>query len=264
MNYVRVVGGLGNQMFQYTFSKFIEEVFGIRACLHLDYFEDIKSEPTADFREFGLDRMRTGFESVYGEVACSQIINEEDDWHEKLQAIDGLYFNGYWQAKKYYEYVKDIVRSDFELKDEYITNSMRSIVEEMQSTNSISLHIRRTDYIKENITLKDEYYYKAIDVLRQKIGKNRISVFAFSDDLDYADKLMNNLECESYTIMPIRPAYQDLYLMSKTKHHIIANSTFSWWGAVLGNSDDSLTVAPLIWFKDRKSPDIYMNDWILI
>ncbi len=264
MNYVRVLGGLGNQMFQYTMAKYIEASTSSSITLHLNYFEDVKKVPGAVIRKFDLDKMNTTYLSVYGNLSVGQLINEWDAWSIRPD-LDSVYFNGYWQDKKYYLAVKETIDKDFELKKEYITDSMVSDAEKMHSSKAVSLHIRRTDYLIESITMDNMYYSNALNILKERVGHD-LEVFIFSDDIDYAEGLARRLEIETFYIMPIREAYQDIYLMSQTKHHVIANSTFSWWGAVLGNAKNcrGITVAPKKWFKDGTAPDIFMDDWFVI
>lgn len=264
MNYVRVLGGLGNQMFQYTFSKYVEMHSNQPCILHMNYFDDVKKVQGAVIRELALDKMRTNYISVNGEAQAVHIVNEGSTLNPEV-CNNLVYFNGYWQDKKYYLAVKDVANKDFEIKDEYITDEMNNVISEMESSNSVSLHVRRTDYLTENIVASDTYYAESVKYLERNISEN-LTFFVFSDDVSYAAGLMKKIGVRKYHIMPIRQAYQDMYLMSMAKFSIIANSTFSWWGAVLGEARNhtKLTIAPKVWFKDRPGPDIYFDDWIVI
>lgn len=268
MNYVRVMGGLGNQMFQYTFSKYVEQKTSSPCALDLNFFDYVKNVRGASVRDFELNKMDTKYISIVGDAGCSQVVNEDDI--DSCNISDRfLYFNGYWQNKKYFETVSDKVCRDFELKNSYVDDSMREILDRIEHTNSVSVHIRRCDYLTgQNVNifseLDEEYYADALRAI--KSISEECKVFIFSDDPTYAKKLAERLDMGDYFVMPVREAFRDLYLMSKCRHHVIANSSFSWWGAVLGQHryPDGKVVAPASWFKDRSGPDLYLDDWIVV
>lgn len=269
MKYVEIKGGLGNQMFQYCFSKYLEQKYGSDIVLHLDFFDYVKKVPQATVRQFDLDKMQTNYISVKGNIICRGIV-EEELFDDHVDNHTTEFYSGYWQDKKYFEYVKDTVCSDFCLKDRFITDDMRKIVCEMEESNSVSLHIRRTDYLTGlNIdifsALDTAYYKKAIDIVRESAGHD-VKVFAFSDDPGYASKFMELLHVSAFEIMPVREAFQDIYLMSGTKHHIIANSSFSWWAAALsyGREKKGITIAPAEWYKGKPSPNLYLDGWNIV
>ncbi len=267
MNYVRVMGGLGNQMFQYTFSEYVEQKTSAPCVLDVNFFDYVRYVRGASVREFELDKMDTKYMAVVGDAACSQVVDED--------AIDScnlgdkfFYFNGYWQNKKYFEAVRDVVCHDFELKRSYVDEAMRRTIDKMENSNSVSVHIRRSDYLTgQNVDIFSElgegYYSSAISAIA---NNGEFSIFIFSDDTAYAEELAKRLGISDYMVMPIREAYRDLYLMSCCRHHIIANSSFSWWGAVLGQHryPDGKVVAPASWYKERPRPNLYFDDWIVV
>ena len=136
----------------------------------------------------------------------------------------------------------------------------------MKKTCSVSLHIRRTDYLNsQNINVFSElnidYYSKALDLLKARLNSN-LTVFCFSDDTDYAHGLMQALGETDFIVIDPHMPYQDIYLMSQTCHSIIANSSFSWWGAALTQEyGDHITIAPKEWYKKKPSPNLYLDGW---
>ncbi len=269
MNYVRVMGGLGNQLFQYVFSKYVEKKTECPVLLDFNFFYYVKDVQGATIRNPELDKLNTHYVSIIGDVVCSQVVAEYSITDEVLRD-ELIYFNGYWQDKKYYEEVKNQIISELKIRDQYIDNEMISITGEMENTNSVSVHVRKTDYLTgQNASifadLSEAYYNKALDIIKNTVGSN-VNIFVFSDDVAFAQKLMESMPNDNWQIMPMRQAYQDMYLMSKCKHHIIANSSFSWWGTVLGMEEfpGGITVAPKTWYKDRQNPNLYFDRWLTL
>jgi hypothetical protein len=269
MNYVRVMGGLGNQLFQYVFSKYVEKKAECPVLLDFNFFNYVKDVQGATVRNQELDKLNTHYVSITGDVACSQIVDEYS-FTDDILRDELIYFNGYWQDKRYYEAVKNQIIGDLKIRNQYIDQEMISLIGEMANTNSVSVHIRRSDYLTGQnayifTSLSESYYSKALDIIKNTIGSS-ISLFVFSDDESFAKKLMDSTADDNWQVMPMRSAYQDMYLMTMCKHHIIANSSFSWWGAVLGEEGfpEGITVAPKAWYKDRQNPNLYFDRWLTL
>ena len=140
--------------------------------------------------------------------------------------------------------------------------------------NTVSIHIRRDDYVSNDAAnklmglLPLTYYEKAIKILEDRF--HRLSIFVFSDDIDWVKNNLKVPEREMQKIFFVEgdnhEDYEDMYLMSRCRHHIIANSTFSWWGAWLGEIEDSVIIAPINWFKDnvKDASDVVPNRWMKI
>ena len=134
--------------------------------------------------------------------------------------------------------------------------------------NTVSVHIRRGDYLlPENQALFGnictyEYYEKAIRYMRENVPNIRF-VF-FTNDSEWVKENFNMSDgffANDYYEQEM-PDYYDMYMMSQCKHHIIANSTFSWWGAYLGKNKDKIVIAPSKWMNGKETRDIYQSDWI--
>jgi len=163
-----------------------------------------------------------------------------------------------------------IIRNDFTLKNkpDKLNNEISKI---MQDTNSVSIHIRRGDYIANPITFQYhglcsmEYYKKAIQYINENI--NRPIFFFFSDEIDWVkDNLKIPKDCYFIDHNKMENDYLDLWLMSQCKHNIIANSSFSWWGAWLNTNKEKIVIAPKKWFNNAAidTTDLIPEEWLII
>ncbi len=260
MNYVKIMGGLGNQLFEYAFAKYLEEKTGNVSVLWTALYGT-----SYETRNFALDKFNTDYTSVNGEITCRAAYDEFN--LPELSDVDETFFRGFFQAKKYYDYLADGVLKDLSLKSCYISDSLQAEVDTIRKTETVAVHIRRGDYLKGiNTEVFEEqsidYYSRALSGIIDRIG-HKPKVYVFTDDYEYVSENIRELSgCE---VIPVPPGidYEDMYLMSCARHHIIANSTFSWWSAVM-SKEDGITVAPERWFKDRPDPDLIREGWLSI
>jgi hypothetical protein len=280
---VKIMGGLGNQMFQYALGRHLAIINKTDLKLDISFYKE------NNLRKLRLQNLKT----VYSTVNISEIphlkqnkplnkiqklfysmtdnklkIYDENIFtfkKEILKIKDNCYLFGYWQSEKYFLNIKEILKNDFLLKsslNESITYFSSLII----NSCSVSLHIRRGDYQgnKTHPIIQIEYYINAIDIIKQKTNE-KIILFIFSDDIDWC-KINLKLYDNHYFVCENKD-YEDLYLISLCKHHIIANSTFSWWGAWLSNYANKEVIAPLKWFQDGISlstKDLIPVNWIRI
>ena len=169
---------------------------------------------------------------------------------------------GFFQTEKYFNHIRDDILKDFDFKDE-IKEDCEPIIE--QFDNPIGLHIRRGDFLinyKNHHNLTLDYYDEAI----KKFDNNR-QVVIFSDDPEWCYE-QNIFADDRFLISRDNGPYHDLYMMTKCKDFIIANSTYSWWGAWISDSIDKKVVAPKKWFgvnnQNKSIEDLFPSDWILI
>lgn len=268
MNYVEIKGGLGNQLFQYAFYKYCEKVTGRIVLLHTDFFNWVNDMEGTTVRKLELDKFNTDYVSVQGSISCRKIIHEEEFTGVEPDA-DYFFYSGYWQDKQFFEEVRDDIIREVSLKSELISNELRQVAREIRGSESIAMHFRRGDYLSEvnkQIFAQQgvDYYLKAIDVIRDKAGSDGLEAYVFTDDIEYFNSVKDSFADISLHVMPIREAYEDLYLMSCAKHHIIANSSFSWWGAAISQDESGVTVAPAKWFLDRPQPNLYLDKWVTV
>ncbi len=172
---------------------------------------------------------------------------------------------GYFQSEKYFLKYRDIIVSYFE--------PLEKITEQLESQfgqylqNSCSIHVRRGDYLDLKHVynnLQPDYYFQSISRLYNANEISKINYLVFSDDKNWC---FNNLKLPNMIIVDIQDELLELFLMSKCCNNIIANSSFSWWGAWLNKSKDKKVVSPGYWFTDsllkNQSLDLYPNDWII-
>ena len=266
MIFIQISGGLGNQMFQYTFARYLEKTMGAVCALETNFFNNASTTVGYTDRKFELGNYNTHFIRLEGDYKYRTIITEKE-FTDHARAQDLTIVSGYWQDKSYFERIKDEVRTELTLKDEFITEDMKSAALRMASENSVSMHVRRGDYT--NSVNKDlfceltaDYYEKALNIIDEETGGD-LHVYVFSDDIDYVRSefyFLRNFNCD---YMIPGKAYEDLFLMSKAGNHITANSTYSWWGAALSDNN-GITVTPSKWFKAMSKPDLDLDTWVVI
>ncbi len=281
---VRLNGGLGNQMFQYVLGK----------RLSLKNEDSLKLD-ISDLEKRGKDSIRSyklHFFNIVASIATHDEINplrcpagvfsKAIDFFEKkvfrkfhigwepeiLEKKGDIYVDGFWQSYKYLEGIEDSIRSDFTLKHG-LSERGEKIVDTMHNVHAISVHIRRGDYVSDaktntyHGTCSPAYYKEAINFFNKKITSPVF--FVFSDDITWVKSNMDFLGNEVvYVSQENIPDYEELILMSKCKHHIIANSTFSWWGAWLNPYKDKMVVAPRQWYKKdaNRAKDLLPPEWV--
>lgn len=281
---IRLNGGLGNQMFQWAFAKMVQETTDMDVYLNMSYFKHSYARPyqlnifrlEPKFVEsFGtklkLDiiwslRAIVNGEKFLGYTLCSEKQFNFDPHIVKIKP--NSYIEGFFQSELYFKWVENDLRNDFKF-DAPISNETKQIESRIRSTNSISLHIRRGDYVQKKrykevyAECTIEYYQRAVDYIAERYPEP--SLFIFSDDIAWVRK---NLKIPYRSIYVSHNtgenSYEDMYLMSLCSHNIIANSSFSWWGAWLNNNKDKIVIAPEKWFNDDKiiQTDVIPKEWI--
>ncbi|MGO3738509.1 MAG: alpha-1,2-fucosyltransferase [Marinomonas foliarum] len=284
---VKITGGLGNQLFQYATGKALAKKLSCELALDLSFY------PTQTLRKYELDkfnikaRIATTKEiSLSGggndvvsrlmrkfgltSVIFPQYIKEHESikYVEKIdQCKSGAFLDGYWQNPSYFSQIKPELLQDFLPKAPLSEPAFARKTQIEQSSTPVSLHVRRGDYV-DNAHTNSVHGTCGLDYYRAAVNKVLETVenptfYVFSDDIEWCKENLGSLGQLVY-IDDTQSAIDDLMLMSFCQHHIIANSTFSWWAAWLG--DIGLTIAPRQWFSDlsRNSIDIYPSKWLLI
>lgn len=279
---VKIIGGLGNQMFQYACGRALAEFYHVHLQLDLRGFKKYK------LHQYLLDKFsitaKTANESELIKIVhpehqflkklFGQQRNEYRVIREKSLAYDpaltahgpNIYLDGYWQSEKYFINIRDIILKEFQLRQPLDLENYQYL-NSMTSSQSVSLHVRRTDYINnplyEKCTLN--YYQQALATIAKR--SPNLHLFVFSDDPDWVKNNIKTSFPTTFITNNIGKAnYLDLVLMSKCHHHIIANSTFSWWGAWLGSRTDGVVIAPNVWYTDptKNTKDLLPTDWITV
>ncbi|MEI8033177.1 MAG: alpha-1,2-fucosyltransferase [Chlorobiaceae bacterium] len=177
--------------------------------------------------------------------------------------------DGYWQTERYFLDVADEIRGDYTLREECAVDGF-PLANDIRNSKSVSLHIRRGDYVHNARTNNYhglcplEYYQKAVRLVEEKVVTP--SFYVFSDDVAWAKEHLKINHPVTFVSDGKLKDYEELVLMSCCQHNIIANSSFSWWGAWLNKNPGKIVVAPKQWFANRQisSKDIIPDRWIMI
>lgn len=282
---VKISGGLGNQLFQYAAGRALAARMDMPLVLDAGWFERTPKSNTP--RSYELLRYRLsarlaqGYERALCKLHHGQILGRLSwlprPWrHVRERDFDfqdvpfvktgSIYLDGYWQSYRYFDHFRETILN--ELTPE-VPMSMQDeeLARMMLATPSVSVHVRRGDYVSNTKALQTHglaslaYYNQAIVRMQQLFSDARF--FVFSDDLEWARAnlpLPANAICVEHNRS--ENAFQDLRLMSMCSGHIIANSSFSWWGAWLSRASNKRVIAPARWFADgRPTPDLIPADW---
>lgn len=289
------MGGLGNQMFQYAYGKSLASINGSRLLLDCGFYDSSSKNTNITPRTYSLDQ----FPNLKGDIITKKELSHFNNnlesqnnsfWgrlisqfnpyrilREKQFPFDvnnlnqrgNVYVEGYWQSEKYFISVRNNLLNEFAPK---ITNneSFELIKNHITETNSVSIHVRRGDYVSNKKSaawhgiLGVNYYMRGLDLLKQSYED--FKVFIFSDDSQWV-KANLSLSVDTYLVSGRGLSeVEELILMSTCKHQIIANSSFSWWGAWLNTYSGKNVIAPKRWFANQEidSSDIYAENWIKI
>jgi len=188
-----------------------------------------------------------------------------------LSLPDPVYLEGYFQSERYFNAIEEDIRVEFMFKTPP-SEANREMAERIKNTKgATAVHVRRADYVSDETTnalhgtCSPHYYKKAMHMLYDR--ERDVSAFVFSDDPNWAEQNLElNVPMCVVRLNAAEKGYEDLRLMSLCRHFIIANSSFSWWGAWLGNRENKCVLAPENWMRDPQlnSPDVYPADWIKV
>lgn len=296
----RLSGGLGNQMFQYAIGRALSLRKNTELVLDISSFSSIKKGETPriylldnfnilgriatedDYRKLGLSNIKNkNFKAIIQRkifrlqeslrpISKKKFLLERSFTFDKevLNAPNNCLISGVWQSAKYFEEIKDAIRKEFTLSRSLLSSEISKILNEIESTpQSVSLHIRRGDYIENVATNKKhgvcsaEYYRKATKYILNNFPEARF--FIFSDDIEWVKTNFKIPAPVSYASSVHIKDYVELILMSKCKHNIIANSSFSWWGAWLNSNPNKIVVSPQKWFTSTTdTKDLIPKSWI--
>lgn len=288
----KVIGGLGNQMFQYAAAKALSLRLNESLLLDLSGFSDYQ--------------LHQGFELSDVFQCKTQIANEEQTrtllgWRSSRRMLrllskaplkrlrgralvvepyfhywtgftvihNGCYLSGYWQSEKYFKSVSETIREDFVFKHALEGENL-VLAQQMKACNAVSLHVRRGDYISDANTNNThgvcslDYYRDAITYIMERVSTPHF--FIFSDDIAWCrEHLSLDSTCTYVDHNKGNDSYRDMQLMSLCHHHIIANSSFSWWGAWLNTRADKIVIAPKHWFASGyQTHDLIPAEWLML
>lgn len=288
---VKIIGGLGNQMFQYAAARRLAEKHSTALKLDVTGFDEYKLHKYGlhCFQISDCPATKTEIELIRGN---QNILNrlkrkigskigfnnpKNKGWifekhfnfdAEILEAPDNVLLEGYWQSEKYFVDIADILRREFVIKYQQDIQSQK-FADFIKGTESVSLHVRRADYVHDSLTNKvfgtcdRDYYDRGVRYIGDRVSNPHL--FIFSDEPQWAkDNLKFDIPMTFVDCNDASRNYEDLRLMSICKHNIIANSSFSWWGGWLNANPYKLVIAPQKWFNDesRNTKDLIPEQWI--
>jgi len=274
----KLMGGLGNQMFQYAICRNLSIKYKRPIKIDTSFLERRDFGPSFTYRDYDLN--------IFNIIEDFHIPNKESmptfyqpHFHHTIELKNKIdlflnqnfnaIFEGYWQSKLFFSENESQIKNEFSFKNkiENEKGPIKYILNDIMSKNSVMLNIRRTDYLNNNFhgVMGLEYVNKAKQIIESKITNPHY--FIFSDDIDWCTK---NLSFENSTI--VNHEYKGekfsnyLQLMSKCKHFIIPNSTFAWWSVFLSENNNKIVVSPKKWFTDESihTESLIPSDWIRI
>lgn len=276
---INFIGGLGNQMFQYALYRKFQLLGNVvegdwRYCDKKDYIKllfhiDIPQASEEQIKKLcewdGSYKARLR-RKVFGKKKTYEEEGKDTRYLPHILQMKDAYLNGYWQTEKYFVGIREDLLSRF-IFPESGNIKNEEILQDMKSKESVALHIRRGDYLdsQERYDLYGEvcsleYYKRGIEHFRQ-LCENPF-FYVFSDDIAWARENLKGAEFVFVDWNNGKEDYYDMYLMSQCKHNIIANSSFSWWGAWLNGNEAKQVIAPQRWFNKYRAEDTVCENWI--
>jgi hypothetical protein len=290
MVYTQLIGGLGNQLFQYAAAKSLARRNDTEVVLDIGCFETYK------LHKFSLQHFNV--RKTFASSRVQKLVRKDHEPYTfserlfnrllplKIDLYEEPYFQynpdflklkrkeiclvGYFQSEKYFKDIESEIRKDFKVITPLSpkTAAMKKL---MDTCDAVSLHVRRADYVTNDHTnsvhgtCDGNYYNKAVDYIKSK--ETTPVFFVFSDDIAWAkENIVTGAKTHFVDFNDADTNYQDLYLMSNCKHNIIANSSFSWWGAWLNGNKNKIVIAPSRWFNNSPydESDVVPENWIRI
>lgn len=288
---VKLNGGLCNQIFQYAFARALSDRKKVGFSLDITPFStyytadpyglskfNIKENIAKDSDLLGfiwLRKHNSFFTFIYHRLRLKKIIKfwyyQEKSFRYDPETFTSKasYYEGFWQTEKYFKNIEGDIRKEITLKAPLSPHS-KDILKKIEETTAISIHVRR--YASENITpwhgfCSEEYYLSAIKKILT--SSHNPHFFIFSDNYSWVlENFVPKLKSLNIQFTLVNndndKNAEDLILMSKCKHHIIANSSFSWWGAWLNPSKEKIVIAPQKWFAHapkNDTTDLIPKEW---
>lgn len=285
-----ILGGLGNQMFQYAAGRALSLARGAPLLLDVQDFDGYGVHQGFELaRVFSTAMPLVDAQQLRGLLGCqsSRLMRRivglpafsvlrarayvlEPHFHYWAgfkQTSVPCYLQGYWQSERYFSDVAQTIRNDFEFRSPLVGKNL-DLAHELKGVNAVSVHVRRGDYVSNAKALAThglcslEYYVKAIEYINNHVDMPIF--FIFSDDLEWVkDNLVVNHAVRYVDNNHGAESYNDMRLMSMCRHHIIANSSFSWWGAWLNPDPQKIVVAPRRWFMNQNNvSDLLPATWV--
>ena len=284
MNIVWIDGGLGNQMFQYALAMKLESL-GKQTKIDISKYAEHHAHNDFELdKVFGLSCNYAGEEEIRAlgyrkENHLTALLkkspfrkktiytDESLAFRKEVLELDGYYLEGYWQCEKYFSDIQEKVKAAYRFP-EFATDRQRETARQIRQSCSVGVHIRRGDYLnysryRDICTMR--YYRKAMRHFREAFPGSAV-FYIFTNDIPWAEE---NFQAEDVCFVKGNTgvqSFRDMQLMSLCRHNIVANSSFSWWGAWLNPNPDKTVVAPKKWINDLpdEQVDIVPEGWLRV
>lgn len=276
---IRITGGIGNQMFQYAFKKKIDQMTGTNNQIDVRFYSDHSAHNGYELQSvFGIkDNEYNGSlippseKHKYYSRLCYYLnkrmivaskymievmINYSDAY--KSAMAEDYYFDGYWQSQDYFQDIEDEIRNTFVFPG-FDEDKNIEICKTAREKNCVSLHVRRGDFLKASkfVALgSGSYYDRAVSLIKSKVDDPVFIVM--SDDIEWCREHFNEEKMIFVDWNSGSKSYRDMQIMSICKHNIVANSSFSWWGAWLNNNPEKIVIAPSRFYTDNKRDESHI------
>ncbi|MEG2929478.1 MAG: alpha-1,2-fucosyltransferase [Oscillospiraceae bacterium] len=294
MIFIKVQGGLGNQISQYACSRLMKHMYPTQEIrLDLSWFDMVNiqkgfeldkvfNKNTLKFqvakdseilklkKQIAIHKVKAPFIVKAVNYALRKCLKRKsvkvqtiesgypvDKWFDKLDTTKSYYLDGFWHNCDYSDIMETLRR---ELEYVVVNQELnKALLKKVSNTNSVSVHIRKGDYKALGADIVTTSFYKAaIELINDKVENTEF--FAFSDDLEDTKQIFKDVGVNNYTLVDANrgeSSYMDMYLMQHCKHNIIANSTFSYWAAQLNDNPDKIVIRPKMQTAERKTWEVF-------
>jgi len=294
MKFVTITGGLGNQLFIYSFSEALRAK-GKKVALFVPHRTNSQAYGHQGYELEKLFPIKTdkglftglivGLLSVYSHLLRFfpakfrpvlyrmigiHVVNVDENFIYYPEVFSDKHthelFRGTWQSELYFKDASEQVRQALVFRKELLSVMTKKIAEDMKTEQCVSIHVRRGDYLSNQyasgfagVCIPD-YYSRAIDLINSKMDSP--CFYVFTDDKEWVNSNFQ-LKNAIYVVHNSgKDSWQDMYLMSQCHHNIIANSSFSWWGAWLNSNPDKIVIAPEKWWSLFEKDDVIPENWV--
>lgn len=282
---VKLNGGLGNQLFQYATGRALSVKLGVPLRMdvsnylyydvhplriqNMNYNAEIYSYPGKIYKAINSVK----FQNILSKLGLARNLYIEDSIEFDpgvLNLAPGATIYGYFQSEKYFASIRERLLEEISVKEASLLPIRHQIHEIEACENSISVHVRRGDYVTNSSAnnvhglCKLEYFSSAVEFVLKSSREKSAKLYVFSDDIEWCkSNLKLDYECVYLSGQEDAPEL-DMHLMSLCKHNIISNSTFSWWAAWLNRNEEKIVVAPNQWFQSKtlSSEDLVPCSWV--
>lgn len=293
---IKIYGGLGNQLFQYAlYEKF--RSMGRETYADLGCISGLREENVRPDQRMQLENVKNGMKNLgihVKQAKAADIARLSDirmnfvsrvrrkicpsgkhvregrlagTFQPQILELADAYVEGYWQSERYFMDIRDCILRKIHF-EQCMDVQNRKLLETVRSSNSVSIHVRRGDYTSRDLRklyggiCTAEYYKKAIRLIAERV-ENPKFIF-FSNDMDWVRKKFGMKQAVYADWNHGESDYYDMYLMSQCRHNVVANSSFSWWGAWLNENSNKIVISPARWFRSMEAPDTVCREWIKI